>query len=61
MALCHLPNISGDGIDERDHHLSFASNPMTKDEWMSTFGRIYGELAEAGLPRYGRSYPFAKC
>ncbi|SUN49969.1 glycosyl hydrolase, family 3 [Streptococcus dysgalactiae subsp. dysgalactiae] len=43
----HFP---GDGIDERDHHLSFASNPMTKDEWMSTFGRIYGELTEAGLP-----------
>ncbi len=43
----HFP---GDGIDERDHHLSFASNPMTKSEWMETFGRIYGEMAAAGLP-----------
>lgn len=43
----HFP---GDGIDERDHHLSYASNPMEKDEWMETFGRIYGKLAEAGLP-----------
>ncbi|HEM6022540.1 TPA: beta-hexosaminidase [Streptococcus suis] len=43
----HFP---GDGIDERDHHLSFASNPMTKSEWMETFGRIYGEIADAGLP-----------
>lgn len=43
----HFP---GDGIDERDHHLSFASNPMTKSEWMETFGRIYGEMADAGLP-----------
>lgn len=43
----HFP---GDGIDERDHHLSYASNPMDKEEWMLTFGRIYGELAEAGLP-----------
>ncbi|HEM3198137.1 TPA: beta-hexosaminidase [Streptococcus suis 14A] len=43
----HFP---GDGIDERDHHLSFASNPMTKSEWMETFGRIYCEMAEAGLP-----------
>ena len=43
----HFP---GDGIDERDHHLSYASNPMTKDEWMESFGRIYGELSEAGLP-----------
>ena len=43
----HFP---GDGIDERDHHLSYASNRMTKDEWMESFGRIYGELSEAGLP-----------
>lgn len=43
----HFP---GDGIDERDHHLSFAANPMTKAEWMETFGRIYGEMADAGLP-----------
>lgn len=43
----HFP---GDGIDERDHHLSYASNPMKKDEWMDTFGRIYKELADAGLP-----------
>ncbi|MGT2932954.1 glycoside hydrolase family 3 protein [Streptococcus catagoni] len=43
----HFP---GDGIDERDHHLSFASNPMTKEEWMASFGRIYGDLSEAGLP-----------
>ncbi|MGT2755573.1 glycoside hydrolase family 3 protein [Streptococcus ovuberis] len=43
----HFP---GDGIDERDHHLSYASNPMNKSEWMETFGRIYGEMAEAGLP-----------
>lgn len=43
----HFP---GDGIDERDHHLSFASNPMSKAEWMDSFGRIYREMAEAGLP-----------
>ncbi|CAM2838504.1 putative beta-N-acetylglucosaminidase/beta-glucosidase [Streptococcus acidominimus] len=43
----HFP---GDGIDERDHHLSYASNPMSKEEWMETFGRIYGEMTEAGLP-----------
>lgn len=43
----HFP---GDGIDERDHHLSFASNPMSKSEWMDTFGRIYSEMIEDGLP-----------
>lgn len=43
----HFP---GDGIDERDHHLSYAANPMTKSEWMESFGRIYKEMADAGLP-----------
>ena len=43
----HFP---GDGIDERDHHLSYASNRQTKEEWMETFGRIYKGLADAGLP-----------
>lgn len=43
----HFP---GDGVDERDHHLSYASNPMSPEEWDKTFGRIYGELIDAGLP-----------
>lgn len=43
----HFP---GDGIDERDHHLSYASNPQTKEEWDETFGRVYKELIDAGLP-----------
>ncbi|GEK88465.1 beta-N-acetylhexosaminidase [Alkalibacterium putridalgicola] len=43
----HFP---GDGIDERDHHLSYASNPMSVEEWDETFGRIYKELSDAGLP-----------
>ncbi|MBP8892880.1 MAG: hypothetical protein KBH09_11040 [Saprospiraceae bacterium] len=43
----HFP---GDGIDERDHHLSFATNPQTIEEWDETFGRIYGGLIDEGLP-----------
>ena len=43
----HFP---GDGIDERDQHLSFAPNTLSVEEWDKTFGRIYGELIEAGLP-----------
>lgn len=43
----HFP---GDGIDERDHHLSFTSNEMEPEEWDETFGRIYQELTDAGLP-----------
>ena len=43
----HFP---GDGIDERDQHLSFAPNWLSCEEWDATFGRVYGGLFEAGLP-----------
>ncbi|WP_420175251.1 glycoside hydrolase family 3 protein [Luteococcus sp. OSA5] len=40
----------GDGIDERDQHLSSAPNWYSMEEWDATFGKVYGELIEAGLP-----------
>ena len=43
----HFP---GDGIDERDQHLSFAPNWLSVEEWDNTFGKVYGGLYEAGLP-----------
>lgn len=43
----HFP---GDGIDERDQHLSFAPNHLSTKEWDETFGKVYGGLFEAGLP-----------
>ena len=43
----HFP---GDGIDERDQHLSFAPNTLTVEEWDNTFGKVYSGLIEAGLP-----------
>ena len=43
----HFP---GDGIDERDQHLSFAPNSLSVEEWDATFGRVYSGLFEAGLP-----------
>ena len=43
----HFP---GDGIDERDQHLSFAPNSLSVEEWDKTFGKIYSGLIEAGLP-----------
>lgn len=43
----HFP---GDGIDERDQHLSFAPNWLSKDEWDATFGTVYKGLFDAGLP-----------
>ena len=40
----------GDGIDERDQHLSSAPNWYSTDEWDATFGRVYQGLIDAGLP-----------
>ena len=40
----------GDGIDERDQHLSSAPNWLECDEWDATFGKVYAGLIEAGLP-----------
>lgn len=43
----HFP---GDGIDERDQHLSFSVNSYSTEKWDETFGKVYGGLFEAGLP-----------
>lgn len=43
----HFP---GDGIDERDQHLSFSVNSLSTKEWDETFGKVYSGLFEAGLP-----------
>lgn len=40
----------GDGIDERDQHLSSAPNWYSMEEWDATFGKVYSGLIEAGLP-----------
>lgn len=43
----HFP---GDGVDERDHHLSYSVNSMSREEWDQTFGKVYKGLIDAGLP-----------
>ncbi len=37
----HFP---GDGMDDRNQHFCTSINPMSRDEWMSTFGYVYKEL-----------------
>ncbi|MBQ0000738.1 MAG: glycosyl hydrolase, partial [Clostridiales bacterium] len=48
MATCckHFP---GDGTEENDQHLMMGINDMGCDEWMSTFGKVYKELIDAGV------------
>ena len=40
----------GDGIDERDQHLSSAPNWLSIEDWDATFGKLYKGLIDAGLP-----------
>lgn len=43
----HFP---GDGLDERDQHLSASVNHYSTEEWDATFGKVYQGLIDAGLP-----------
>lgn len=43
----HFP---GDGVDERDQHLSFSINSLSMEDWDKTYGKVYKGLIEAGLP-----------
>lgn len=46
---CAAKHFPGDGIDERDQHLSPSVNTFDCDTWMDSFGKIYKGLIECGL------------
>jgi beta-N-acetylhexosaminidase len=39
----------GEGFDDRDQHLVTTTNPLSMDEWMKTFGRLYTKLIAEGV------------
>ncbi len=46
MAACkHFP---GDGTDDRNQHFCTTVNPLSKEEWMNTYGYVYKEMFKAG-------------
>lgn len=46
MATCkHFP---GDGVDDRNQHFCTSVNSLSEEEWMSTFGKVYKAMFEAG-------------
>lgn len=63
---CAMKHFPGDGIDERDHHLSSSVNSLSCEEWDASFGRVYSGMIEAGvqsvmvghimLPAYQKKY-----
>lgn len=48
LAACakHWP---GDGIDDRDQHLSTSVNSLSMDEWADSFGRIFRSMIATGV------------
>jgi beta-N-acetylhexosaminidase len=46
---CAMKHFPGDGVDERDHHLSSSANSLTCEEWDATFGKVYAGMIEAGV------------
>ena len=39
----------GEGYDDRDQHLVTTINPLSMDEWMATFGRLYKRMFAEGV------------
>lgn len=47
MAVC-IKHFPGDGVDERDQHLTPTVNSLSADAWERTYGRVYQELIDDG-------------
>ncbi|MGL4949137.1 MAG: glycoside hydrolase family 3 protein, partial [Anaeroplasmataceae bacterium] len=47
--MCAMKHFPGDGVDERDHHLSSAVNTLSTKEWDETFGLVYKGLIDEGV------------
>lgn len=47
--MCAMKHFPGDGVDERDHHLSSSVNSLTTQQWDATFGAVYTGMIEAGV------------
>lgn len=63
---CAMKHFPGDGIGERDQHLSNSVNNLSCSEWDETFGKVYAGMIDEGvhsimaghimLPAYSRYY-----
>lgn len=43
-----LKHFPGDGCDENDQHLALTVNPLSKEDWDASFGKVYSTLIEQG-------------
>ncbi|MGN0814942.1 MAG: glycoside hydrolase family 3 protein [Candidatus Coproplasma sp.] len=47
--ICVMKHFPGDGVDERDQHLSSSVNSLSVEDWNATFGKVYRGMIEAGV------------
>lgn len=43
-----LKHFPGDGYSDDDQHITVTENPLSREEWDDTFGRVYSSLIERG-------------
>ncbi len=43
-----LKHFPGEGLSEYDQHLTTTENPLSKEDWRNTYGKVYKELIEKG-------------
>ncbi len=46
---CAMKHFPGDGIDERDQHVSTSVNTLSCEEWNETYGKVYRGMIDAGV------------
>ena len=47
--VCAMKHFPGDGLDERDQHVSTSVNTFSCEEWDETFGKVYEGMIDAGV------------
>ncbi len=47
--ICAIKHFPGDGIDERDQHLSNSVNSLSVKAWDESFGKVYKGMIDAGV------------
>ncbi len=49
LMACSIKHFPGQGIDERNTHLSLSENSLSKSEWLDSYGKVYKELFKQGV------------
>ena len=46
--LTTIKHFPGDGVDECDQHILTSVNSLSKEDWMASYGKVYGTLIQEG-------------